>query len=219
MHSQSIAQDYFVLSLTENGMMPLMRKEESNGGIVVAAYMDLLVNQVISEHKKKITVEKELVKDLEHLSSLYQYLKEKPRTTEKMMCDYLMSTTARIKQLIADLGASLIKKHALTIEEIGLLGTKTLYFPDKTYKEQTIESLKSSIAGQKDMNIQNLALVCILKETKNLNQYFSKYERNDLEKKLKEMKKNPENKKLAEMLNYVDDMTALIVATILIFNH
>ena len=85
MHSQSIAQDYFVLSLTENGMMPLMRKEESNGGIVVAAYMDLLVNQVISEHKKKITVEKELVKDLEHLSSLYQYLKEKPRTTEKMM--------------------------------------------------------------------------------------------------------------------------------------
>lgn len=219
MHSQSIAQDYFVLSLTENGMMPLMRKEESNGGIVVAAYMDLLVNQVISEHKKKITVEKELVKDLEHLSSLYQYLKEKPRTTEKMMCDYLMSTTARIKQLIADLGASLIKKHALTIEETGLLGTKTLYFPDKTYKEQTIESLKSSIAGQKDMNIQNLALVCILKETKNLNQYFSKYERNDLEKKLKEMKKNPENKKLAEMLNYVDDMTALIVATILIFNH
>lgn len=219
MHSQSIAQDYFVLSLTENGMMPLMRKEESNGGIVVAAYMDLLVNQVISEHKKKITVEKELVKDLEHLSSLYQYLKEKPRTTEKMMCDYLMSTTARIKQLIADLGASLIEKHALTKEETGLLGTKTLYFPDKTYKEQTIESLKSSIAGQKDINMQNLALVCILKETKNLNQYFSKYERNDLEKKLKEMKKNPENKKLAEMLNYVDDMTALIVATILIFNH
>ena len=44
MHSQSIAQDYFVLAVTENGMMPVMRKDESNGGLVAAGFMDLLLN-------------------------------------------------------------------------------------------------------------------------------------------------------------------------------
>ncbi len=219
MHSQSIAQDYFVLAVTENGMMPVMRKDESNGGLVAAGFMDLLLNNVISENKKKITVEGGLIKGLEHLSSLYDYLAEKPRTTEKMMCDYLMSTSAKIKQLTADIGESLFEKHAVTKEEGGLLGRKTLYVPVNSYKEQTIESLKACITNQKETSIQNVALICILKETKNLNQYFSKYESSELEKKLKELKQNPENKKLAKMVNYVSDMSAMFFASMVIFNN
>lgn len=55
------------------------------------------------------------------------------------------------------------------------------------------------------MSPYDMALLSILSETKNLNLYFSNYERNELHRKLKEMKKNPGSKQLAEMIRSVRD--------------
>ena len=99
-----------------------MRKDETKSGIVVAGFMDLLSNDIITVEKKKITVIKELPYDLFHLTSLYTYLKEKTRSTDKLMSDYIASTSSRIKQLITELGESLFKDNIVTKEEGGLFG-------------------------------------------------------------------------------------------------
>ena len=68
MNRKSITQEYFILVTNEQGNFPTMRKDETKSGIVVAGFMDLLSNDIITVEKKKITVIKELPYDLFHLT-------------------------------------------------------------------------------------------------------------------------------------------------------
>lgn len=213
MNRKSITQEYFILAVDENGNMPPMRRDEANAGLVVAGCMDLLLNDVIAWEKKKITVIKEIPNGLRHLASLYAYLNEKPRSTDKLMSDY--HTGNRIKQLTEEIGESLLTDDVATKGTSGLLGSKTIYIPEKGYKDEVIGFIKSSVTKDDEITPHDAALLYILKETKNLNQYFSKHENDILKDKLEEIKKNPQNKQLAAMINYVSDMTAIMAAVVL----
>lgn len=71
------------------------------------------------------------------------------------------------------------------------------------------------------MRPADMALFCILKESKNLNQYFSKDERDELRRRIKEIKEDPQNKALSEMIRYityVEDLTAYVVIAATIAN-
>lgn len=212
MSRKSITQEYYVLATNETGNMPAMHKDESNAGMVAAGVMDLLLNGMISVEKKKITVIKDIPSELKHIESLYTYLSEKPRSTEKLMSDYIASTGSRIKKLIAETGESLLADHAVKKGEGGLFGNKTLYIPEKSYKDEVIGYIKAAVAEEEEMTSHDIALIYILKETKNLNQYFSRHESEELKVKLKEMKKNSQNKQLADMINYVSDLTVAVIA-------
>ncbi len=209
MNRKSITQEYFILVTNEQGNFPAMRKDETKSGIVVAAFMDLLSNDIITVEKKKITVIKDLPYDLFHLTSLYTYLKEKTRSTDKLMSDYIVSTSSRIKQLITELGESLFTDNIVTKGEGGLFGNKIVYIPEKNYKDNLIHAIKSAITKEKEITPHDMTLIYILKETKNLYQYFSQYESEELKATLKELKKNPQNKQLKDMINYVSDITAI----------
>ena len=212
MNRKSIAQEYVILATNEKGTMPAMRRNESNAGIVVAGVMDLLLNDVITIEKKKITVMKDLPDGFRQIASLYTYLKEKPRSTNQLMSAYMASTGSRLKQLTTELGDSLLEDGAATRTEGGLFGNKTIYIPEKSYKDELIGAIKSAVTKDDELSPHDMALIYILKETNNLNQYFSKYESDVLKAKLREMKKDPQNKQLANMINYVSDMTAVMMA-------
>lgn len=212
MNRKSIAQEYFVLATNEKGSMPAMRSDESKAGIVVAGVMDLLLNDIVTIEKKKITVIKGKTKELGHITSLYTYLNKKPCSINKLMSDYMISTGSRIKQLTAELGESLLADNVATKGEGGLFGNKTIYIPEKSYKDEVIGIIKSVVTKDEEITPHDMALIYILKETKNLNQYFSKHESDKLKDKLKEMKKNPQNKLLRDMINYVSDITTVAIA-------
>ncbi len=125
------------------------------------------------------------------------------------MSDYIASTSSRIKQLITELGESLFKDNIVTKEEGGLFGNKIVYIPEKNYKDNLIHAIKSAIAKEKEITPHDMTLIYILKETKNLYQYFSQYESEELKATLKELKKNPQNKQLKDMINYVSDITVI----------
>lgn len=219
MHRKSIAQEYFILATNEKGNMPAMRQDESHAGLVAAGVMDLLLNDIITIEKKKITVLKNIPGELGHIASLYTYLNEKPRSTDKLMQDYILSVGGRIKQLINELGESLLMDSAVTKGTGGLLGNKTIYIPEKSYKDELISTVKSAVAKDKELSPHDIALIYILKETKNLYQYFSQHESSDLKARLKQMKKNPQNKQMADMINYVIDITAVLMACIIISSN
>lgn len=213
MNRKSITQEYFTLVVDENGNIPPMRRDESNAGFVVAGCMDLLLNDVIQWDKKIITVMKEIPDRLKHITSLYTYLNKMPRSTDKLMSDYY--TGSRIKQLAAEIGESLLADDVVSKRTGGLFGPKTIYIPEKEYKNELIGVIKSSITKVDEIAPHDAALLYILKETKNLNQYFSKYENDVLKGKLEEIKKNPQNTQLAAMINYVSSMTAIMAAVVL----
>lgn len=75
--------------------------------------------------------------------------------------------------------------------------------------------LKFAVDTEEEASLHDMALIYILKETKNLNQYFSGWERDKLKDMLKKIKKNPQNKQMADMINYVSDITAIVMACII----
>lgn len=127
----------------------------------------------------------------------------------------MMSTGGRIKQLTAEIGESLLEDNLAVVGKGGLFGSKTTYIPEKSYKNQLIDAIRSAVTKEEEISPHDMALIYILKETKNLNQYFSKYESDELKARLKEMKKNPQNKQLAEMISYVSNMTVIMAACVL----
>ncbi len=108
MERRGIAQEYYILAVTDIGCMPAMHREEGNAALVAAGFMDLLMNEVVSVDGKTITVERDLPDRLGHLTVLYEYLKKKPRTALKMISDFLTYDVNRMRQFLADTGASLL---------------------------------------------------------------------------------------------------------------
>ena len=149
-----------------------------------------------------ITVNKELPTELAHESSLHDYLSEKVRTADKLMSDYLLSSSARrIKQLATAIGEALLADGVVREGTGGLFGPKVTYVTAESYRKELVDRVRSAATKNDDVSSHDMALLYILKETKNLNRYFSKEESDQLKDRLKEMKKNPQNKQVAVMIN------------------
>lgn len=211
MNRKSTAQEYYTLMIDKNGLMPAMHRDEAGAGLAASAFMDLTVNDIVVVEKKKITVIKDLPDSLEYLENLYTYLKEKPRHMEKMMTDFYAGS--RNKKLAEKIGESLCKDGAAVEEKGGLFAPKRVFIPEKAYKDELIGMIRSAVQ-EEEMAPCDVALVWLLQQTNCLKQYFSKHESDQLKQKLKEMKKDPQNKQLAEMIDYVSDMTAVMAVVI-----
>ncbi len=211
MNRKSTAQEYYTLMIDKNGLMPAMHRDEAGAGLAASAFMDLTVNDIVVVEKKKITVIKDLPDSLEYLEDLYTYLKEKPRHMEKMMTDFYAGS--RNKKLAEKIGESLCKDGAAVEEKGGLFAPKRVFIPEKAYKDELIGMIRSAVK-EEEMAPRDVALVWLLQQTNCLKQYFSKHESDQLKQKLKEMKKDPQNKQLAEMIDYVSDMTAVMAVVI-----
>lgn len=110
-----------------------------------------------------------------------------------------------------DCGCSvLVEAGAAKPAEGGLFGGKVFYVPERDEKETVVRRLKSAIAADGELSVHDAALLAILRETKNLSQYFSAFERDALKERLKELKQNTRNRELTKMIEYVSDMTGLM---------
>lgn len=204
MNRKSIAQEYYILVTDKYGMMPAMYREEAGAGLAAAAFMELLAAGVIEEEQKKTVVVKDLPAELGYLRPLYVYLREKHRYANRIMTDW--HSGSRCRQLMKLIGRSLRKAGLAKEEKGGLFRPKQVYIPEKKYKEELIGTLKAVIAEEEEMTSQDMALLCILKESRNLNPFLSKDEKHRLRKRIKELRQNPGNKRLAEMIGYITYM-------------
>ena len=132
---------------------------------------------------------KGLPDSLAYLEDLYTYLKEKPRHMEKMMTDFYAGS----------------RKFA----------PKRVFIPEKAYKDELIGMIRSAVQ-EEEMDPCDVALIWLLQQANCLKQYFSKHETDQLKDRLKEMKKDPVNKQIANMIDYVSDMAAVIAAAVIV---
>ena len=192
---KSIAQDFFLLAVGENGGMAPLRREVSNAGLVAAGVLDLEAAGVIASEKKKVTVLKPLPAELSHLEPLYHYLSEKPRSFTRLMSDYLVGV-----------GKSLLADGAVTEGMGGFFGNKQVYIPDRARKAELVGKLKETLLGGGAVPALDTGLLLLLKESKNLGQYFSKFEDGERKARLKELRKNPRSEKTAATVKEVEDL-------------
>lgn len=205
MDRRSITKEYYMLAVNENGYMPSMSKKAANVGLVAAGITELLLNGIITAEKRRITVANDLPGDLNYLMPLYDYLREKVRSTNKIMSDYIASTGSRLRQLTEGIGEALLEEHKATKDTGGLFGNKAVYIPEESCREEIVLHIKSVITGESDMSLHDAALVSILKKSWNLHRYFSGSEKTALKTKLKELKNDPDGSQLQKMIDYLTE--------------
>ncbi len=208
MHDLTISQGYLLCSLGDKGTISSLRAEVQVG-LVASGVMDLLLEGCGTLQQKKFDVAGPLPGRLEPLSSLYEFLQEKPRILEDIASEYNFSfTDRRYNQLLQDLGRSLVTMGLAEERQGGLWGNKTCYLPDPQGRDQVIQSLRAELLEAGELSDEAAALAVLLAKTGQLGQYFSKYERGAIKARIKELKHTSNNKIVQEMVDYI---TALVV--------
>lgn len=216
MERKTLTQEYLILTTNDKGKLPMTNSTETKAGLVAAGIMDLLLEGIIKIEGKKVEVVGPLPDSLGHLDGLYAYLADRSRSVTKVIEDYCMSfSSSRINQLLADTGNSLRVAGAAAEGKGGLFGNRELFVPEKTYKEALIEALKAAAIQAESLSLHDAALASLLKETRNLKPYFSRHENDRMKEKLKAIKNQQDSKIIREMVGYIDDIMAVMVAAVI----
>lgn len=216
MERKALTEEYLILTTNDKGKLPMANSTETKAGLVAAGIMDLLIEGTIKIEGKKVEVVGPLPGRLNHLDGLYAYLADKTRSVTKVIEDYCMSfSSSRINQLLADTGNSLRVAGAAAEGKGGLFGNKELFVPEKVYKEALIEALKAAAVQAENLSLHDAALASLLKETRNLKQYFPKHENDLMKEKLRSIKNQQDSKIIREMVGYIDDIMTVMVAAVI----
>lgn len=212
MKDLSVSQSYLICALNESGKLPAL-SVESPVCILAGGLIDLIfAKSVAIGEDKKLCITGELGEKNEYLNSLYTFIKEsKPINVETLASEYAFTfSDKRLKLLIKDVGTSLVSLGYATTENVGRLGKTPCFIPDTNIVDNVIQNIRAELLENGTVSDNIIALVSLMDKSNQIKKYFSKYEKNELKVRLKEIKDNPSNKLAKEMVDYIDTLIAVI---------
>lgn len=215
MKDLSISQSYLLCTLNESGKLPAL-STEIPVCLLAGGLIDLiLAKSVAVGTDKKLAIVGKLSEENQHLSSLYTYLKEsKPMKVDGLVSQYAFTFfDKRLKLLIDEVGVSLSVLGCATAEAGGVFGKTQCFIPDKKTVDHVIQNIRAELLEDGVVSDNMIALVSLMDKSNHIKRYFSKYEKDQLMARLKEIKDSESNKLVTEMVGYIDMMIAVVVAT------
>lgn len=210
----SISQSYLLCALNENGKLPAL-STEIPACLLAGGLIDLILAKSIAiGADKKLSITSELTQENQPLASLYTFLKEsKPMKLEGVTSEFLFAfSDKRMKLLIRDIGSSLAAVGSAVVEEGGLFGKTACFLPNTDDVDAIIQNIRAELLEDGTLSDQIIALVSLMEKSNQIKRYFSKYEKDQLKTRLKEIKDSDSNKLVKEMINYMETLLAVIVA-------
>jgi hypothetical protein len=215
MKDLSIAQEYLLCSLNHKGGFSVLSTEQPIC-FVAATLLDLLSNDFVDIEGKKIIISRELEKSFDYLLPIFQFIQNsKTKTINDIVNGYSFSFTDKnLKALIQSVGGRLVAEGcAVEKNKTGLLGNTQKYMvPKKESTEHVIQKIRAELLEDGAISDETIALVSLLNKGGLLKQYFSKYESEELKKRLNEIKDSAPNQMIKQMLDYIDNVMAAIIA-------
>jgi len=214
MKDLTISQKYLLCVLNEKGKLPAL-----DTGIEVCILAGGLYDLIFSEsvrigEDKRICFNGELDSNLNHLESLHKFIKEsKSMKIDKLASEYSFTLSdKRKKQLINDIGNSLVDLGLATHEKGGLFANTDYYIPKKEYIDRIIESIRAELLEEGNVSDDMIVLVSLLEKSKVIKRYFSAYEKDRLKIRINEIKETDAHKVVKEMVDYIDGLIAVFAA-------
>ena len=94
-----------------------------------------------------------------------------------------------------------------------MLGNTNAYIPDTKAVDTIIQNIRAEILEDGELTEDIAALAALLDKTGELMRFFSAYEKKDVKKRLKEIRNDPENKEIAKVINYVEELMMIIIVS------
>lgn len=219
MRDLSISQEYYLCAVNEKGAISSFAAEKLVC-LVASALLDMKLADCIEIENKRVQVIGDLPEELSFLDSLYDFIHVgKPVKVEKILEEYTYSMTdKRLKRLMADLGRSM-EEDGITKEVVsGLFGGKSSYVPNQKAVELVIDKVRAEMLEEGTVTEETAALVVLLDISKSMKYYFSKYEQKKIKEKLERLLHDPNGKMVKEMVDYVQNMMAMITIWMTVYS-
>lgn len=214
MKDLSVSQSYLICALNESGRLPAL-STESPVCLLAGALIDLiLAKNVAVGADKKICVTAELSEKNQYLNSLYTFIMEsRPMKVDGLASEYAFTfSDKRMKRLIQDVGTSLVVLGCAATEDSGLFGKTIRFIPDAKAVDSIIQSIRAELLEDGTISDNIIALVSLMDKSNQIKRYFSKYEKDQLKARLKEIENSDSNKLIKEMIDYIDTLIVVIAA-------
>lgn len=212
MNTLSISQQYLLCTFNEKGKMPGLSNEISVC-LLAGGLIDLVFAKSLEiDDKKKLLIVGDLDPKLRHLRSLYNFIKDsKPMKVEDLASEYVFSLLSKqFNLLIEEIGSSLAEQEHVVTSIGGILGKTTYYIPRKEAVDKIVQSIRAELLETGPVSEDMIALVSLLAKSGQINKFFSKYEKDQLKVRLKEMMDDASYVLVKEMVDYIDFMMVII---------
>ena len=164
----SIAEQYMLLSLNENGKFSTLQYCNQMIGLLASSLFELSYVEVIQIQNNNIIVKNKLPENLSHLKPVYDFLlNDSKPTLEKTFNNFILTFKLKNGDLFDAIGNSLANAGLVKIEEKCGLVKKKKYVPYTKEKESTIERLKERLDNE-TASAPDYVLLEILKQTDQL---------------------------------------------------
>ena len=218
MQNLSVTQQYFVCTVNGKGKISNLNTEK-RVCLVAAGLLELQMEAVIELNQKKASAIRELPQKLNCLSPLFCFIRERtPVKIERILEEYCYSLTdKRLNELMASIGKSLVEMGCVHPSQSGMFGTQTVYIPRKETLGRIVDWLRAELLEKGAVTEDAAALAVLLDRSRTLKLYFSAFEQKELREKLKIMSQSPAGKQVKAMVEYVENLIALM--TVLMVSH
>lgn len=212
MKTLSLTQEYLLCTLNKKGKYSSMDMEKGVC-LVAGGILELLIEDVVRLEGKKISTIASLPEEKEYLRTLYEQIRKKQPVKLESIVEYFSFnfSNKNLYVLIDDIGDTLEKDGCVRKETGGLFGKTTLYLPNPRAKDAVIQNIRAELLEDGEISEDIVALTALLNKSGDLSRYFSAYEKKDLKARLKNINNSSENQIVNQMVEYIEDLFALIV--------
>ncbi|EPR11464.1 GPP34 family phosphoprotein [Ruminiclostridium papyrosolvens] len=216
MKNLSFTQEFFLCALKPQGSTTLTNSTESSTCLLAGGLLELLMDCYISiDDKKKMFVNKELSSDKMYLTPVYELIKNnKPMKIETIAEKYAFDFE-RPDELFKSVGRSIVE-DGYVIEESnqGLFKNKVRFLPNESEVTKVVEKLRAEFLEDGNVSDEAIVLGALLNKSGLIKKYFSKYELQKLNDRLKEIKQSEAGTLIKNMVDYIDTWIAIMIAII-----
>ena len=173
--------------------------------------MELQLEKCIKIDNKVVIIEDQLPDNRNHLRPLYDFIdQQNPIKLKKILDAYLLSFSDKnLTELIDSVGVSLERKNIVKTAESGMFFKREKYIPTVEAVNYIIDMIKSEFLETDFFSDELIILVALLNQSKLINLYFSKFEQEELNNKLKKISQTDNGKVVATSTNYINSVLLL----------
>ncbi len=212
MKNLSFTQEFFLCALKPQGSTTLTNSTESSTCLLAGGLLELLMDGYISiDDKKKIFINKDLSSDKMYLTPIYELIKNnKPMKIETIAEKYAFDFK-KPDELFKSVGYSIVAYGCVVAEgNQGLFKNKVSFLPNENEVTKVVEKLRAELLEEGDVSDESIVLGALLNKSGLIKKYFSKYEMQKLNDRLKEIKHSEAGVLIKQMVDYIDTWIVIL---------
>ncbi len=215
MKDLSFTQEFFLCALKPKGSTTLTNSIESSTCLLAGTLLELLMGGYIGlDDKNRVLAKQALTPEKEYLSFIYEFIQNNKPMKIETVAEKFAFDFKKPDELFRFVGQSLVKDDYLAEESgKGLFKNKVIFIPNENEVTKVIEKLRAEFLEQGDISDEVVVLGALLNKSGLIKKYFSKYEVQKLNERLKEVKQSEAGVLVKRLVDYIDTWIVIISAS------